>query len=49
VPGANGQGETIQETKANLRQAIALILDDLKTDILRGLPNDAIQDTVMIG
>ena len=49
VPGANGQGETIEETKANLRQAIALILDDLKTDILRGLPNDAIQDTVMIG
>lgn len=49
VPGANGQGETIEETKANLRQAIALILDDLKTDILRGLPDDAIQDTVMIG
>ena len=22
VPGANGQGETIEETKANLRQAI---------------------------
>ena len=49
VPGANGQGETIEETKANLRQAIALILDDLKTDILRNLPDDAIQDTVMIG
>ena len=49
VPGANGQGETIEETKANLRQAIALILDDLKTDILRGLPDDAIQDTVVIG
>ena len=49
VPGANGQGETIEETKANLRQAIGLILDDLKTDILRGLPDDAIQDTVMIG
>ena len=49
VPGANGQGETIEETKANLRQAIALILDDLKTDILRGLPDDVIQDTVMIG
>ena len=28
VPGANGQGETIEETKANLRQAIELILDD---------------------
>jgi predicted RNase H-like HicB family nuclease len=49
VPGANGQGETIEETKTNLRQAIELILEDRKSDILRGLPEDAIQDTVMIG
>ena len=49
VPGANGQGETIEETKDSLRQAIELILADLKADILRGLPEDAIQDTVMIG
>ncbi|MDZ7667400.1 MAG: type II toxin-antitoxin system HicB family antitoxin [Desulfotignum sp.] len=37
VPGANGQGETIDEVKDSLRQA----------DILRGLPDDAIQDKVM--
>ncbi|BBO87034.1 type II toxin-antitoxin system HicB family antitoxin [Desulfosarcina ovata] len=49
VPGANGQGETIEETKTNLRQAIELIFEDRKTDILRGLPNDAIQDKVLIG
>ena len=49
VPGANGQGETIEETKENLRQAIELILEDRKADTLRGLPEDAIQDTVMIG
>lgn len=49
VPGANGQGETIEETKANLRHAIELILEDRKADILRGLPKDAIQDTVIIG
>ena len=49
VPGANGQGETIEETKDSLRQAIELILGDRKTDILRGLPEDTIQDTVMIG
>lgn len=46
---ANGQGETVEETKANLRQAIELILEDRKADILRGLPDDTIQDTVMIG
>ena len=49
IPGANGQGETIAETKDSLRQAIELILEDRKADILRGLPEDAIQDTVMIG
>jgi predicted RNase H-like HicB family nuclease len=49
IPGANGQGETVEETKDNLRQAIELILEDRKADILRGLPEDAIQDTVMIG
>lgn len=49
VPGANGQGETIEETKDSLRQAIELILEDRKADILRGLPDSAIQDTVMIG
>ena len=49
VPGANGQGESIEETKTNLRQAIELILEDRKADILRGLPEDAIQDKVMIG
>jgi predicted RNase H-like HicB family nuclease len=49
VPGANGQGETIEETKNNLREAIQLILEDRKADILRGLPEDAIQEKVLIG
>lgn len=49
VPGANGQGETIEEVKASLRQAIELILEDRKADIIRGLPDDAIQDKVLVG
>jgi predicted RNase H-like HicB family nuclease len=49
IPGANGQGETIEETKNSLRQAIELILEDRKADILRGLPEDAIQEKVLIG
>ena len=28
VPGANGQGETIEEAKDSLRQAIELILEE---------------------
>jgi predicted RNase H-like HicB family nuclease len=49
VPGANGQGETIEEAKNNLRAAIELILEDRREDILRGLPEDAIQDKVSVG
>ncbi len=49
VPGANGQGETIEETKANLIGAIELILEDRRADALRGLPEDAIRETVLVG
>lgn len=49
VPGANGQGQTIEGTKNSLRQAIELILEDRRADILRGLPEDAIQEKVQIG
>ena len=49
VPGANGQGETIEETKESLRQAIKLILEDRKEDMLRGLPHDAILEKVLVG
>lgn len=48
VPGANGQGETIDEAKESLRQAIVLILQDRREDIFRGLPDDAIRDKVVI-
>jgi predicted RNase H-like HicB family nuclease len=49
VPGANGQGETIEDAKNNLREAIKLLLENRRADILRGLPDDAIQDKVMVG
>jgi predicted RNase H-like HicB family nuclease len=46
VPGANGQGETVEEAKASLRGAIRLILEDRLDDVRRGLPADAIQTVV---
>ena len=49
VPGANGQGETIEEAKESLRQAIELILEDRREDMLRGLPRDAILEKVLVG
>ncbi|MBU4055148.1 MAG: type II toxin-antitoxin system HicB family antitoxin [Proteobacteria bacterium] len=49
IPGANGQGETIEETKENLIEAIELILQDRVEDIKRGLPEDAIEEKIAIG
>lgn len=49
ISGANGQGDTVEDAKESLRQAIELILEDHKADILRGLPEDAIQEKVQIG
>ncbi len=48
IPGANGQGDTIEEAKANLKEAIELILEDRRDDILRGLPDDVIHDKVQV-
>ncbi|KRO62008.1 MAG: type II toxin-antitoxin system HicB family antitoxin [Verrucomicrobia bacterium] len=49
VPGANGQGETVEETKQSLIQAIELILEDRRSDVTRGLPADAIQEKILVG
>ena len=49
IPGANGQGRTIDECRENLGEAIALILDDRRQDGLRGLPSDAIREKVTVG
>jgi len=46
ISGANGQGETIEEAKDSLKEAIELILEDRREDILRGLPKDAICEKV---
>jgi predicted RNase H-like HicB family nuclease len=48
IPGANGQGRTVEECHANLSAAIALILEDRREDGLRGVPQDAIRDTVVV-
>lgn len=48
VPGANGQGESVEEAKENLRDAVALTLEDRLVDIKRGLPDDVIQETIAI-
>ena len=48
VPGANGQGETAEEAKKNLAEAIALILADRREDGLRGVPADTRKEIVTL-
>jgi predicted RNase H-like HicB family nuclease len=49
LPGANGQGKTKDECLENLKEAIALILEDRREEGLRGVPDDAIQEIVTVG
>lgn len=48
VPGANGQGKTKDEARESLAEAISLILSDRLEDALRGLPPDAVRETVRV-
>jgi predicted RNase H-like HicB family nuclease len=48
IPGANGQGRSLQEARRSLAEAIALILEDRREDGLRGVPEDAIREVVVV-
>ena len=48
IPGANGQGHTIEECRENLAEAISLILQDRLEDALRGVPQNAIREMVVV-
>jgi predicted RNase H-like HicB family nuclease len=49
IPGANGQGRTIEECRQDLVEAVVLILQDRREDALRGVPEDAIQEILKVG
>jgi predicted RNase H-like HicB family nuclease len=49
VPGANGQGRTREKCLANLKAAIALVLEHRREDSLRSMPVDAKQELVVVG
>ena len=48
IPGANGQGKTKDEARDSLAEAIALILEDRREEGLRGVPPEAIRETVTV-
>ena len=49
IPGANGQGKTIEEVKQSLADAVELILEDRREDMLRGVPKNSIREVIQIG
>lgn len=49
IPGANGQGRTVEECRQSLAEAIELIFEDRREDALRGVPQNAICETVRVG
>jgi predicted RNase H-like HicB family nuclease len=48
IPGANGQGRSVEECRESLVAAIQLIMEDRREDGLRGAPADALCETVTI-
>ena len=48
IPEANGQGESIEECRQNLIEAIKLVIDDRKNDVVASLPKDAIREEVSV-
>jgi predicted RNase H-like HicB family nuclease len=48
LPGANGQGKSIEECKESLAAAITLILEDRRENAMLGLPEDAIREIIAV-
>lgn len=48
VPGANGQGKTLDECRESLIEAIRLVLQDRREQGLAGVPDDAIREMVTV-
>ena len=49
IPGANGQGRTKDECLDSLKAAIELILKDRREDGLKGVPEDAHREIIVVG
>jgi len=48
IPEANGQGRTIEECKQSLVEAIKLVIEDRKVEVMKSLPKDVIKEEVKV-
>ena len=44
IPEANGQGESIEECRQSLIEAIKLVIEDRKNDIMTNVPSGMIEE-----
>ena len=48
IPEANGQGRTIEECKQSLVEAIKLVIEDRKVEVMKSLPKDVIKEEIKV-
>ncbi len=48
IPGANWQGKTLNECRKSLSEAISLIMEDRRNDVLRGGSGNTIREVVTV-
>jgi predicted RNase H-like HicB family nuclease len=48
IPEANGQGRTIKECRQSLVEAIKLVIEDRKVEVIKSLPKDVIKEEVKV-
>ena len=48
IPGANGQGRTLEECRKSLADSISLILDEQRRIGLKGLPSSARREVIVV-
>ena len=49
VPGANGQGETLEEVRRDLAEAITLMLEFQREAATQSVSGEALRETVVVG
>jgi predicted RNase H-like HicB family nuclease len=49
VPGANTQGRSLEEARANLREAVELVVEANRQDAISQLEGDVLREPVIIG
>ena len=49
VPGANGQGESLEEVRRNLAEAVELVLEVQREEALRAASSASLHETLLVG